>query len=279
MDGPKALNAPVLQPYFSRKQELSVDRYCVLWGLRVVIPEKYRVRLLDDSHQEHHGICRMKSLARGCLWWPRLDAAIVERAQQCHVCVALGKFPSRAPLYPWKWPIHSDFFEKGKLNFLIVVDAYSKWLEVTPMTRLKTIEILRSLFALYGIPEEVVSDNGPQLASEEFSQFLKQNGIKFTRVPPYHPASNGAAERSVQTAKTVLTRQLLDGKANSLNLEHRLANFIILNFSKPHTVTGQSPAELFLGRQIRKSFTLLKPNLNRAVEDQQLRQNEHHDEG
>ena len=97
---PQALNAPVLQPYFSRKQELSVDRGCVLWGLRVVIPEKYRVRLLDDLHQEHHRICRMKSLARGRLWWPRLDAAIVERVQQCHVCVPLGKFPSREPLYP-----------------------------------------------------------------------------------------------------------------------------------------------------------------------------------
>ena len=189
---------------------------------------------------------------------------------------------------PWKWPakpwerIHIDFFEKGKLNFLIVVDAYSKWLEVTPtgsMTSLKTIEVLRSLFARCRIPEEVVSDNGPQLASEEFSQFLKQNGVKFTRVPPYHPASKGAAERSVQTAKTVLTKQVLDGKANSLSLEHRLANFIISNRSKPHTVTGQSPAELFLGRQIRNCFTLLKRNLNRAMEDQQLRQKEHHDEG
>ena len=60
----------------------------------------------------------------------------------------------------------------------------------------------------------MVSDNGPQLASEEFSQFLKQNGVKFTRVPPYNPASNGAAERSVQTAKTFLTKQVLEGKAN-----------------------------------------------------------------
>ena len=71
------------------------------------------------------------------------------------------------------------------------------------MTSLKTIEVLRSLFARYRIPEEVVSDNGQQLASEEFSKFLKQNGVKFTRVPSYHSASNGAAGRSVQTAKTV----------------------------------------------------------------------------
>ena len=77
-----------------------------------------------------------------------LNAAIVERVQQCHVCAALGTFPSRAPLYPWKWPakrwerIHIDFFEKGKLNLLVVIDAYTKWLEVIPMgsmTSLKTI--------------------------------------------------------------------------------------------------------------------------------------------
>ena len=77
-----------------------------------------------------------------------LNAAIVERVQQCHVCAALGTFPSRAPLYPWKWPakrwerIHIDFFEKGKLNLLVVIDAYTKWLEVIPMgsmTSLKTV--------------------------------------------------------------------------------------------------------------------------------------------
>ena len=124
-----------------------------MWGLRVVIPEKYRVRLLDDLHQEHHAICRVKSLSRGYFWWPGLDAAIVERVQQCHVCATLGKSPPRAPLYPWKWPanpwqrIRFDFFEKGKLNFLIVVDAYHKWLEVITMgsmTSLKSIEVLRS---------------------------------------------------------------------------------------------------------------------------------------
>ena len=76
-----------------------------------------------------------------------------------------------------------------------------------------------------------------------------------------------------------LTKQVLDGKASTLTLEHRLANFLILNRSTPHTVTGQSPAELFLGRQIRNCFTLLKPSLNRAVEEKQVKQKEYHDEG
>ena len=78
--------------------------------------------------------------------------------------------------------------------------------------------VLRTLFARYGLPEEGVLDNGPQLASEEFSQFLKQNGVRFTRVPPYLPASNVAAEHSVQTTKVVLTKRVLDGKANTLSL-------------------------------------------------------------
>ena len=78
-----------------------------------------------------------------------------------------------------------------------------------------------------------------------------------------------------------LTKQVLDGKASTLALEHRLANFLILNRSTqvPHTVTGQSPAELFLGRQISNCFTLLKPNLNRAVEEDKGKPKEYNDEG
>ena len=64
----------------------------------MVIPEKYRACLLDYLYEEHHGICHMMSLARGCLWWPGLDSGIVERVQLCHVCAALGEYPPRTPL-------------------------------------------------------------------------------------------------------------------------------------------------------------------------------------
>ena len=122
---------------------------------------------------------------------------------------------------------------------------------MSSMTSLKTIKVLRTLFALYLIPEEMVPDNGPQLASEEFTQLMKQNVFRSSRVPLYHRASNGAAGRSVQTSKAVLTKQVLNGKANTLSLKHRPANFLILNSSRPQIVTGQFPAELFMGRQIR----------------------------
>ena len=123
---------------------------------------------------------------------------------------------------------------------------------MSSMTSLKTIKVLRTLFALYLIPEEMVSDNGPQLTSEEFTQLMKQNVFRSSRVPLYHRASNGAAGRSVQTSKAVLTKQVLNGKANTLSLKHRLvANFLILNSSTSQIDTGQSPTELCLERQIR----------------------------
>ena len=88
--------------------------------------------------------------------------------------------------------------------FMVIVDAHSKWLEVVPMsttTTEKTLDVLRSMFARYGLPEQLVSDNRPQFISSEFERFMKVNGIKHIRTSPYHPASNGEAERFVQTFK------------------------------------------------------------------------------
>ena len=73
----------------------------MLWGLRVVIPEKYCVRLLGDLPKEHRGICRMKSQAWGYFWWPGLDTAIVERVQQNVIFVLPWAIPLQG--HPWKW--------------------------------------------------------------------------------------------------------------------------------------------------------------------------------
>eukprot|EP00731_Ephydatia_muelleri_P009139 Em0004g1477a len=94
----------------------------------------------------------------------------------------------------------------GKM-FILLVDAHSKWPEVFEMpntTSQKTIEILRQVFSAYGLPEQLVSDNGPQFISREFAEFMAKNGIKHIRSAPYHPATNGHMERFVQTFKRPL---------------------------------------------------------------------------
>jgi transposase InsO family protein len=135
-------------------------------------------------------------------------------------------------------------------------------------TASKTIEIIRHWFARYGLPLMLVSDNGPQFTASEFKDFLQRNGVKHTLTPPYHPSSNGAAERSVQIVKNGLKKHLLGEQRQvepKLSTQHQLDNFFLTNRSTPQTITGRSPAELFLKREIRTRFSMLKPDLHKRV--------------
>ena len=82
--------------------------------------------------------------------------------------------------------------------YLVIVDAYSKFVEVVPMgqaTTTNTIAALRCVFSYFGLPEHLVTDNGSQFTSVEFQKFLKENNIEHTLTAPGHPATNGLAER------------------------------------------------------------------------------------
>ena len=132
-----------------------------------------------------------------------------------------------------------------------------------------TCATLRTLFAFYDLPEEVVSDNGPQFTSAVLKEFLKNNGVKQTLTPHYHQASNCAAERSVQILKRSLEKQVLQSK-DALSVSHKLANFLFAYRNTPHTVTGETPVSLFLKRNPRTRVSLLHPNIAETVEDSKV---------
>jgi len=136
----------------------------------------------------------MKSLARSLMWWPGMDHGIKDMVRYCSECQRTQASPLPAPLHPWKWPTMD-----GRM-YLIAVDVHSKWMECAA-TALTMIQHLRTLFARFGIPESMVSDNGPQFTAAEFQLFCKQNGIFHIQVAPYHPTSNRLTERAVQTFK------------------------------------------------------------------------------
>ena len=121
----------------------------------------------------------------------------------------------------------------------------------------KTITELRKIFATHGLPEQLVSDNGAQFTSYEFEEFLKCNGIKHIRSAPYHPATNGEAERFVQTFKHAMKI----AKADEGTLETKLARFLITYRSTPNSTTSVAPAELLFHRQLRTRLNMLKPDL------------------
>jgi len=158
--------------------------------------------------------------------------------------------------------------------FLIIIDAHSKWIEAvcTPTaTSRAVIEELRILFARFGLPETVVSDNGTCFVSSEFESFLQSNGIKHLTSAPYHFSSNGLAERAVQIIKKGLKKTSLG------SIQARLATTLMSYRLTPQSTTGVSPAELLLGRQPRSRLDLLKPNTAERVEKNQLRQKHQHD--
>ena len=88
--------------------------------------------------------------------------------------------------------------------------------EMSSTSTYKTIEVLRHIFSVFGLPEQVVSDNGPQFISDQFSSFLRSNGIKHFKSAPYHRSTNGAAERLVQTFKKAIKKGKQDGFSSQI---------------------------------------------------------------
>ena len=93
-----------LAAYSSKKDELSVIDGCVLWGTRVVVPPPGRKQILEELHETHPGVSRMKSLARCYIWWPQMDSEIEKLVLSCTVCQETRPSPATAPLHPWAWP-------------------------------------------------------------------------------------------------------------------------------------------------------------------------------
>ena len=139
--------------YFNRRHDISVEGGCLLWGIRVIVPEKLQKRVLDELHKDHLRIVKIKGKAHSYVWWPGVDQNIEELVCSCLSCQKVRNILSTAPLHPWLWStkpwrkIHSDFARPFlKRMFLLVTDTHSKWPEIMKMaitTSTRTIEELR----------------------------------------------------------------------------------------------------------------------------------------
>lgn len=120
------------------------------------------------------------------------------------------------------------------------------------------------IFAIFGLPKQVVSDNGPPFGSKNFLDFCKSNGIECLKSPPYHPQSNGSAERGVQTIKSALKKFLLDPKTKTKSWNFKINNFLLKYRSTPTTTTNSTPAELVFKYKPKTLLDLLNPNIAKS---------------
>jgi signal peptidase I len=244
-----------LNAFYTRRHELTVQGGCLLYGDRVVIPDKQQYAVLELLHHNHPGQTRMKLLARSCVWWPNIDRDIVNHVLSCSPCQATQ---NSEPAGHSKWPevtarmdrIHMDFAQYKGNTYLVIIDAYSKWIEVylIPSTSFhNTIKCLNQFFSIHGFCKVINSDNGPPFNSVNFTSYCTERGIQHVLSPPWHPKSNGAAEKAVQTFKNFMKK--LFHECNSLShseLQDKITDFLFSYRNTPSTVTGKCPAELFL---------------------------------
>ena len=267
-----------LKDFKKLENSLSTENGCVFYGLRVIIPSTLRNHILKLLHLGHFGVQRMKQLARSTVYWPRIDFDIEDLCRKCTSCGQFQNKPDKPSIHPWMMPekpwsrLHLDHAINflGR-NWLVLVDAYSKYpcIHSTASTSSKsTTAILEQEFAHFGYPHTLVTDNATTFMSQEFQAWCKQRGIVHLTGAPYHPATNGAAERLIQSFKQALRK-------SSLPPKEALQEFL-MQYRRIPFASGLSPSELLNGRRIRTKIDTLVPSIPHLLQGRQSRQASKH---
>lgn len=246
--------------------EYTIDSGILFKGPRVIVPASLQQPVIEELHYTHIGITKMKQLARRYVYWASIDKDIEQFVRSCPACATVRKSPPKVQLHPWDEPeanwqrIHIDYAGPYQGHqFLVIVDAKSKWAEVgvcsSAPTSYSTIEILRNVFARNGYPDVMVSDNAAIFKSNEFQSFCTNSGIFQKFIAPGHPATNGLAERNVQTLKQRLAAMAEDPSPISKKVRG-----ILFKYRATPLRNGKTPSEMYLGRQIRVQLDALKPS-------------------
>lgn len=256
-----------VKPYFTLNEELSVEQDLLAYKERIIIPDNLKNQTLKLLHSNHAGVVRMKELARNYVFWVGINKDIENFVKTCESCQRGQKDKKKEY---GKWPesnhpferTHLDFFQFHGKYFLIFIDSFSKWIDVKLMKGLTAKDLIKKLeeiFDYFGYVKRLVTDNGPPFSSFEFSKFCEKKGILLTHSPPYHPASNGLAERAVQTVKSVLKKLVFDAERNNnlFNLERAISEFLRKYRNLP-TANGETPSSKVFAYQPRWEMDALK---------------------
>ena len=253
-----------LSPYWHVRGDLTLHDNLLLYGSRIVVPKSLQATTLQKIHNGHQGIQRCRQRTTSSVWWPGVSKHIEQLVKSCPIC-AKASIPHKEPLmysplpnHPWE-KVGSDLFELNGSTYLLVVDYFSRFIEIQKLSSINSRSVilaLKAFFSRHGVPATLVSDNGPQYASREMQEFAESYGFKHVTSSPHFPQSNGMAERSVKTVKSLLEKSSDPYMA-------------ILSYrATPLPWCNLSPAELLMGRRLktdipqpRKAFTPEWPHL------------------
>ena len=251
------------RPYWNYRDEISCHEGLMFKGGRIIVPHSLRPEILQRIHTAHLGIEKCRARARSVVFWPGINSAIDELVSKCITCQQHQRSNQREPLIPQEVPerpwatVAADiFYYKGR-DYLLVVDYFSKYPEVTRLSSKNSeavIMAMKDMFARHGIPERLIADNMP-FNSVKFKDFANKWEFQVVTSSPHYPKSNGLVERNIQTVKQLLR------KADESKQDAFLA---LLEFrNSPISGMDESPAELLMSRKLRTrlptSKSLLQP--------------------
>jgi hypothetical protein len=245
-----------LRSFWSYRDELSIDDGLIMKGDRVFIPQVHRKSILQNLHTGHMGITKTQLRAKRDVYWPRINEDIEKMCKECAICEEPRKsqqsesmIPTDTPSRPWS-VIGTDLFQIGDDTFLMIADYYTKFPLVDKLPKQATSEavanIMKRYCCIFGIPDIVRSDNGPQYVGQAFAKLTEEYGFRHITSSPKYPQSNGFVERHIGTVKPIMKKAMAAGEDWNLALL-RLR-------TTPLTNKLDSPAELMFQRRIRDSL-------------------------
>ena len=214
-DNIKALPMDV-RPYWSFRDELAIEDGIIFTGQEVIVPEAVR-----QLHQSHQGLEKTRLLAKECAYWPNISRDIEQAVRSCATCKEFASANSHEPLLPHDIPnspwrkLGTDLFKIEGRNFLLIADYFSKYPIVTQMrttTSQAIAEEVEKVIAMFGRPDQIISDNGPQYQGQPFKVLMDKYGIEHITSSPRYPQSNGFIERQAQTVKKTIEKCDREGK-------------------------------------------------------------------
>lgn len=241
-----------LRVYWGFRDELTLQDGLIFKGTRVVIPREMQTLMLKKIHSSHQGPEACIRRAKDVIFWPGMTTDIRQLVSQCSVCNEFLQKQPKEPLmtyeipsYPWQM-VAQDLFTVNNEDYLITVDFYSDYWELdrlTSTTSETVVALSKSQFARFGIPETVLTDNGPQFRAESYATFAKEWEFSHITSSPYHSQANGKAESAVKIAKRLIK------KASKGNQDLHL---VILNWrNTPSEGVNLSPVQKLQSRRTR----------------------------
>ncbi len=273
---------PECMPYWNYRDELTCRDGLLFKGNCIIVPKKMRATILSKMHKSHLGMVKTKQRARDIVFWPGMASDIEDVIKQCIVCIENQAENAREPMKshhipdtPWS-KVGSDLFQYEGNNYITVVDYYSKFPEVRKLSKTTSkavINSMKSIFAVQGIPEEVVTDNGPCYNSSEFAEFAREWNFIHTTSSPGYPKSNGQAESSVKIIKNLLKKSADPALAM---LEYRTTPLEGINLS---------PSQMLNSRRLRSILPTARallspekqPNVIEKLKEKQSKQKYYYD--